>query len=137
MENCKTDKNQNFGSIVYIILFFLFTLLSSNNLQNNYRSSTRWFSHSESCFKDFSGNSAGILSNVVSLRDLYKILAVSLADPDLYPFSVQNQLSTFNSRIAQDFILAEKTRLSIIPILNQRLFIHLPTSEDDPLPDLS
>jgi len=137
MGNYKEDTNQNFGTIFFIILFSLFALASSSNPGSHTSSSAKYPLQNELVSGDISSHRNAIICNAVSIPDLQKNCECDLRNTGLNPFSIQNKISDCNRRITQNFILIQKTRLSIEPVLSWRLYFYLPSSEDGNLPGLS
>jgi hypothetical protein len=137
MGNYKEDTDQSFRTIFFLILFSLFVLASSNNHGNHNSSSTKFTTQNELVFGDISSHHNAIICNAVSLPNLQKYCECALHNTSLNPFSIQNKILDYNRRIAQNFILIQKTRLSIGPVLPLRLYFHLPSNKDDNLPVLS
>jgi hypothetical protein len=137
MGNYKEDTNQNFRTIFFLILFSLFVLASSNNKGNHYSSSTKFTLQNELVFGDISSHHNAIISSGVSLPNLQKHCECALHNTSFNPFSIQNKILDYNRKIAQNFVLIKKTRLSIGPVLPLRLYFHLPSNKDDDLPVLS
>ena len=137
MGNYKEDTDQNSGTIIFIILFSLFVVASSNNPASHTSSSAKCPLHYHEIFGDLSSHSTAILYNTVKLPDLQEYCKCALHDTSLNPFSIQNKISDYNRRIAQNFILIEETRLSTGPVPPLKLYYHLPSNKDDNLPVLS
>jgi hypothetical protein len=137
MENCKEDTSQNFETLFFLILFSLFLFASSGNTESNTSSSAKFPSQNNLVSGDISGHRDAIIFYSVSLPDLQKYCECALRNTSLNPFSIQNRISDYNRRITHSFILIQKTRLSIEPVLPWRLYYHLPSNEDDNLPVLS
>ncbi len=137
MEDSKEDTGQNFKTLFFLILFSLFVFASSGNQESHSSSSARFPSQNEIVFGDISSHRNAIIFYSVSLPNLQKYCECALHNTSLNPFSIQNKISDYNRRITQNFILIQKTRLSIEPVLPWRLYYHLPSNEDDDLPVLS
>ena len=137
MVNYKEDTDQNLGTIIFIILFFLFVIAFSNNRASHTSSSAKCSLYFEEVFGDFSSHSNAILYKSVKLPDLQEYCECALHITSLNPFSIQNKISDYNRRIAQNFILNKKTKLSTGPVLLLKLYYHLPSNKDDNLPVLS
>ncbi|MBG0858693.1 MAG: hypothetical protein IQL11_04260 [Bacteroidales bacterium] len=136
MGNYKEDTNPNV-EIILIFLFSLFILAFSSNPGNNTLSAAKYPSQNELVFGDISSRHDAIIGNAVSLPDLQKYSEYVHHNTCLNPFSIQNKISDYNRRITQNFILIQKIRLSIDPVILWRLYFYLPSSEDDDLPVLS
>jgi hypothetical protein len=137
MENYKEDTNHNFGAVFYVVLCFLFLLTFSGNIGNHTSSSGCYSSPNGIESGDISDHHSAILCNAISLPDLYRFCEYTLHNTYFNPFSFQNKLLDFNRRIAQNFVLVQKTRLSKGPVFPLRLVIPLPSNIDDDLPVLS
>jgi hypothetical protein len=137
MGNYKEDKNQNFRTIFFLILFSLFILAFSFNQGTHYSISIRYSAHYELEFGNISSHHNAIICNAFRLPDFQKYCDSTPLNTSLNPFSIQNIILQYNRRIAQNFIQIQKTRLSIKPIFTSRLFFHLPSNNDDDLPVLS
>lgn len=137
MGNNKEDINQNIGTILFIILFSLFVVASSNNLASQTSSSAKYPLHYDEVFGDLSSHSNAILYKSVKLPDLQEYCECAVHNTSLNSFSTQNKISDYNRRIAQSFILIKKTSLSIGPVPPLKLYYHLPSNKDDNLPGLS
>ena len=137
MRNNKEDTNQNMGTILFIILFSLFVVASSNNPASHTSSSAKYPLHYDEIFGDLSSHSNAILNNSVKLPDLQEYCEYALHNTSLNPFSIQNKISDYNRRIAQSFILIKETSLSTGPVPPLKLYYHLPSNKDDNLPGLS
>jgi hypothetical protein len=137
MGNYKEDTNQNSGTIFFIILFSLFVLAYSNNPASHASSPARYHSHYEEVSGNVLSHGNAILYNTVKLPDLQEYSKCTLHNTSLNPFSIQNRISDYNRRIAQNFVLLKKTWLSIGPVLPLRLYFHLPSNKDDYIPVLS
>lgn len=137
MGNYKEDTNQNIGTILFIILFSLFVIASSNNPASQTLSSASYPLHYDEVFGDLSSHSNAILYKSVKLPDLQEYCECVLHNTSLNPFSIQNKISDYNRRIAQSLILIKETRLSIGPVPHLKLYYHLPSNKDDNLHGLS
>jgi hypothetical protein len=137
MENYKDDTDQNFGTFFPLILFLLFVFASSGNPEGHTSSSAKFPSQNALVFGDISSHRDAIIFYSVSLPDLQKYCEYALHNTSFNPFSIQNIISDYNRRITQNFILIQKTRFSIKPVLHWRLYFHLPSNKDDDLPVLS
>lgn len=137
MVNDKEDTSQNLWTIFFIILFSLFVLSSSGKPESHASSSIKYPAHYELVFGDISSHRDAVLLNAVRLPDLQKHFGCPLHNTSLNPFSIQNKISDYNRRIVQNFILIQKIRLSIEPVLPWKLYFHTPSDEDDYLPALS
>jgi hypothetical protein len=136
MENNIKDTNQNSGVIFFIILFSLSVLIFSGRSETQTSASSRFSLQNEMAFGNISDHFVATLFNALSLPDLYKNCVISLYNKSFNPFSIQNKISDYNRRVAQNFILIQKTRLTIEPALPLRLYFHLPSNKDDYLPVL-
>lgn len=137
MGNYKEDTDQNFRTILFLILFSLFVLSSSNFQGNHYPTSTKFTTQTELVFGSKSNHHNAIICNAFRLPDFQKYYDSTPLNTSLNPFSIQNKILDHNRRIAQNFIQIQKTRLSIEPILTSRLYFLLPSNKDDSLSVLS
>ena len=137
MGNYKEDTDQDFRTIFFIILFSLFVLVSSSNSERNTSSSAKYPSQNGLVSGNSSSNFNAIICSTVSLPNLQKYCECTFHNTVLNQFLIQYKISDFNRMIAQNFILIQKTRLSIGPVLPLRLYFHLPSNKDDNLPVLS
>ena len=139
MGNYKEDTNQDLRTIFFIIIFSLLVLFSSD-IQGNHSSSSKKFStQTELVFGSISSHHNAIICicNPFWLPDFQKYCDSTPHFTSLNPFSIRNKILDYNRRIAQNFVLIKKTRLSIGPVLPLRLYFHLPLNKDDDLPVLS
>ncbi len=137
MGNYKEDTNQNFGTIFFIIVFFLFAITFSGKSESQASSSSVSYLQNELAFENISIHLDATLFNAVSLPDLYKNCIQDLNNTNFNLFSIQYIISNYNNRITQNFIDIQKTRLTIKPLFLWRLFYLLPLSEKEDLPVLS
>lgn len=137
MEYYKEDTNRTTGIIFFMILFSLFVIASSNNPQSHISSSAKSPLHLTEVFGDESGRGNAILISTVKLPDLQEYCECALHNTSLNPFSIQNKISDYNRRIAQNFILIEETILSTGAAPPIKLYYHHPANKDDDLPVLS
>ena len=72
MGNYKEDTDQNFRTILFLILFSLFVLSSSNIQGNHYPTSTKFTTQTELVFGNKSNHHNAIICNAVRLPDLQK-----------------------------------------------------------------
>jgi hypothetical protein len=137
MGNYKEDTNQDLRTIFFFILFSLFVLSSSNIQGNHYPSSTKFTTQTELVFGSISSHQNAIICDAFRLPDFQKYCDGTPLNTSLNPFSIQNKILDYNRRIAQNFILIQKIRLSIGPVFSLRLYFHIPSNKDDDLPVLS
>ena len=137
MENYDEDTNQNFGTIIFIIIFLLFSLTFSGKSGSQASSSSVSYFQNELAFENISTHFNATLYNAVNLPDLYKNCIQALHDTSFNLFSIQYIISNYNNRITQNFIDFQKTRLTIKPLFLWRLYSPLPLSEKEDLPVLS
>ena len=137
MENYEEDTNQNFGTIFFIIIFFLLSLTISGKSESQASSSSVSYFKNELAFENISIHFDATLFNSASLPDLYKNCIQALHDTSFNLFSIQYIISDYNHRITQKFIDIQKTRLTIKPLFLWRLYSPIPLSEKEDLPVLS
>ena len=137
MENYEEDTNQNFGTIFFIIIFFLLSLTISGKSESQASSSSVSYFKNELAFENISIHFDATLFNSASLPDLYKNCIQALHDTSFNLFSIQYIISDYNHRITQKFIDIQKTRLTIKPLFLWRLSYPLPLCEKEDLPVLS
>ena len=137
MGNYEEDTDQNFRTILFLVLFSFFVLCSSNIQGNHYPSSTRFTSQTELAFGSKSSHHNAIICTSFSLPDFQKYYDSTPLNTSLNPFSIQNKILDCNRRIAQNFSQIQKTRLTIEPLLLWRLHSTLSLSEKEDLSVLS
>lgn len=133
----KEDTDKNVGTIFFIILFLLFTLVFSDNSESQTSVSPGYPVHYELVSGNISIHSDATVFSAVIIPDLYKICLFTLkhTGPDLFPS--QNIISWYNHRTTQDFIAIQRTRLEIEPLLLWRINYPLSSGEKEALPVLS
>jgi hypothetical protein len=134
MGNYNEDTNQDFRTLFLIILFSLFVLASPSNSGSN--TSSKYSSQNGLVSGNISSHFNAIICSTVSLSNLQKYCEYTFHYTGLNQYLIQNKISDYNRRIAQNFILIKKTRLSIEPF-PLKLYSHLPSKKDDDLPVLS
>jgi hypothetical protein len=137
MRSNSEDTGKNIRTILFLVLFAILVLSSTNIQGNNNASSARYSPEYELLSGSFSQHHSTILCSAVTLPDIYKFCECVPRNTDLIPFSIQNKLSYSNNRIGQSFILIQKTRLSAKPALLRRLYHYHLSNEDDIPPVLS
>lgn len=137
MGNYEEDTDQNFRTLFIIILFSIFVLAFSGNQGSHSSSLAISPLKNDLVSGDISSHHNAIIYNAFSLPDLQKCCELALRNTCLNPFSIQNKISYYNHRITQNFILIQKIRLSIEPVLPWSLYFRLTSDEDDYLPVLS
>lgn len=135
MRDHKEDKDQNFRTIIFLILFSLFVLASSNDHGNHYSSSIKHATQTELVFGNISGLHNTIICDGFGLTDLQKYS--ECAHNSFNTISIQYKILNYNRRINQNFIQVQKTRLTIEPLFLWRLHSTLTLSEKENLPVLS
>jgi hypothetical protein len=136
MENYKEDTNQDFGTIFFIILFFLFALIFSGRSESQTLASGNSLQN-ELAFGNNSIHSDAAVFNAVCLPELYKNIVFTLHNTSFNLFSVQYKISNYNYRTTQNFNDNQKTRLVIEPLFLWRLYHPLSLSGKEDLPVLS
>jgi hypothetical protein len=137
MGDYSEDTNHAFSSIFFIVLFSVFVMAFSANSGSHYSPSERFFPQNELLSGSISCHFNAVLSSIVSLPDIQKYFECTLHNTSLNPFSIKDKLLEYNRRVAQNFILIQKTSLSSGPVLPLGLYLHLPLNRDDDLPVLS
>jgi len=137
MGNYKEDTDQNIGTILFLSLFSLF-VLSTSNIQGNHNSSSKKFTvQTELVFGDNSNYHSAIISSSVRFSDILKYCEFVPQKTSLNQFSIQYKISDFNRRIAQNFIAIQKRGLEIEPLFLWRLFHPCSLAGNEDLPVLS
>jgi hypothetical protein len=137
MENYKEDTNQNFGTILFIILFLLITLIFSDKSECPASALSGSSLQHQLVFGNISNHSDAIVINAVSIPDLYKSCVSALQNISLNMFSLKYEISCYNNRTTQNFINIQKARLIIEPLLLRRSCYTLSSEVKEDLPVLS
>jgi|GEM_PF-2193368 len=137
MENYEEDSSQNFGTIIFLIIFLLFALTFSGKSDSQVSSSSRSYLQNELALDNISIHFDATVLNAVNLPDLYKNCVHALNNTSFNLFSLQYKISNYDNRTTQNFIDIQKTRLTIKPLFLWRLSYPLPLSEKEDLPVLS
>jgi hypothetical protein len=136
MGNSKEDISQNFRTIFFVILFFLFALSFSDKKENQ-TSLSGYPSQNEPAFGNILIRFDAAVFNAVSLPDLYEENLCALHNTGFSLFSLQYKISNYDQRTTQNFIGTQKTRLTIEPLFLWRLYHPFSLSEKEDLPVLS
>lgn len=137
MVSYKVDTKQNFGTILFIILFSLFVLVSLRTSGSQTSESSNSSLQYGLAFGNNSNHFDAAIFNVVSLHDLYQNCVSDLHKSILDLFSFQYKISHYNHTIAQNFIDSQKTRLTIGPLFLWRFYYPLSLNERKDLPVLN
>jgi hypothetical protein len=137
MQINRVDNGMNIRTILFLVLFFILVLSSSAIQGNNYKSSLRYSAETELLSGAFSQNHCAILCNTLSLPDLFKFYECATHNTRLVPFSVTYKIIDSDRKINQNYILIQKTMLSIESVLRWRIYFNHPSNEDDIPPVLS
>jgi hypothetical protein len=137
MGDYKEDTNQDSGTIFFIILFSIFVLASSGSTGSHSSSSVRYYPQEELLSGNISSHFNATINRVVCLPVVQKYCECTHHNSNLNLFSIPDKISEYNRRTAQNFILVQKVKLSIEPVLPLWLYLHHPSNKDDDLPVLS
>ena len=130
MINQKEDTANFFGTILFIVLFFLFVSAFSNKSSNQTSGACRYELQSE-----FHVNSAkAIVADVIQLPSVQKICLSLLCSANFDLFSNIHK-TAYTNKITHRFILLQQTRLLIKPILLCRFCFYIipPDTEEPPV----
>jgi hypothetical protein len=136
MGNYKEDTNQNFRTILFIVLFSLSALIFSSESESRTSPSSGYSSQNEQIFGDNPIHFEATVLNVVSLPDLFKNRVFAPHNTSLNQFSLQYKISGYNHRTTQNLINIQKTRLVIEPLFHWRLYRPRSLSGKEDLPVL-
>jgi hypothetical protein len=131
------DKNHVLGTLFFIILFSLFVLNFQDESENRASDTDSYYLLQKQVFDTGSLYPDQTAFVAFNLNDHYKNYAGTLHNSDFNFGSLQNKLSCFNSKINQDFIYIQKTRLIIKPLFHWMLFYPASPGPNDDLPVLS
>ena len=132
MENYEEHTNQNFGIILFIILFSLFAIICSDKSENQSSSSSVPYSYAKT-----SVHNDVTLFIAVKIPGVYKNSISAPHNTSLNPFSLQNKIAGYNHITDQALINAEKTKLLTGPLFLRRIYYALPLRTKNDLPVLS
>lgn len=131
MIDYKEDTNLNFRTVFFLSIFFLMFLISSNSQGNN---NSRRSSHQNEAVSSVAHDAAII--NAAGLLGIQKPSAGTTCNTRFNAFSILNRLNCYNHRITDCLIAVQKLRLSIIPLVASRVYLHLIPDEDKDPPAL-
>jgi len=137
MGNCKEDTDQNFRTIFFLFLFFLFIDVYSTNQEINSSTFKRNASHYELELAISSVNHNAAICTYNNFPDIHEFSLSDIQDTRFNPFSIQLKLLNFNNKTVQDFVNNQKSLLTIKPLLLWRLNNTLSLSDKGDLPVLS
>jgi hypothetical protein len=137
MQINRENTGMDIRTILFLVLFFILVLSSSTIQGNHYKSSLSYSAETELLSGAFSQNHSTVLSRNISMPDLYKFYDCAPNNTRLVSFSISNKTSDCNRRIAQNFILNQKTMLSMDRVQYRRLYSHHFSDDDDIPPALS
>ena len=128
----KEDMPNYLGTILFIVLFFLFVSAFSNKSVNQTSGACRYELQSE-----FHANSAkAIVADAIQLPSVQKICLSLLCSANFDLFSEIHK-TAYTNKITQRFILLQQTRLLIKPLLLFRFCFCIIPPDTEELPVLS
>jgi hypothetical protein len=132
-----SDKNPDFGSVFFILLFLVFALIYSGRSEKQILQSFRYSPDSELTIGNSSIHLDADIFSISRLPDLYRLGINALHEISFNQFSLRSVLSGYNQSLTQNLIKTHSTTLELKPLLLRRLFYHHSSGDKEDLPFLS
>jgi hypothetical protein len=137
MKNEEGDINNNFGAILFIILFSLVALAFDGKVNNSASTSAYYSLQPDIALGFYSSHSDAIIFDTPPLPEVIKACDCSFYSPNLNLFNLQLRILYYNRSIVQKFMFIQKTGLSIEPSSVWQYSCQIATREKEDLPVLS